>query len=75
MRDGVLEHHWELVDERTKTAKIGLLQNKKKEVLAELDGKPSRGHISVNKTLEKVTQQYYWLHFRSSRWCHQCDTC
>jgi hypothetical protein len=46
----MLEHHWELASGRTKTAKIVLAQGKVKEVMGELYGGPSGGHLGVNKT-------------------------
>jgi hypothetical protein len=41
-----------------------------KEILAELHGGTSGGHLGVNNTFDKIRQQYYWLHSRSDveRW-------
>jgi hypothetical protein len=77
VRDGVLERHWESAGGRTKTAQIILPRSKVKEVLTELHGGPSGGHLGVNKTMDKIRQRYYWLHSMSDveRWCQQCDTC
>jgi hypothetical protein len=36
------------------------------DVLAELHGEPSGGHVGVNKTLVKVWQRYYWLQARNN---------
>jgi hypothetical protein len=54
VRDGVLERNWESAAGRMKTAQIVLPPSKVKEVLAELHGGPSGGHLGVNKTLDKV---------------------
>jgi hypothetical protein len=54
-----------------------LPHSKVKEVLVEVHREPSRGHLGVNKILDKIRQRYYWLHSRNDveRWCQQCDTC
>jgi hypothetical protein len=53
VRDGVLERLWESVDGRTKTAQVVIPRNKVKEVLTEMHGGPSGGHLGINKTLDK----------------------
>jgi hypothetical protein len=47
------------------------------DVLPELHGGWSEGHLGVKKTLNKVWQRYYWLQARNDveMWCRQCDTC
>jgi hypothetical protein len=45
VKDGVLGRHWESADGRTKTAQIVLPRSKVKEVLAELHGELSGGHL------------------------------
>jgi hypothetical protein len=35
--------------------------SKVKDVLDKLHGGPSGGHLGVNKTPDKVREQYYWL--------------
>jgi hypothetical protein len=48
-----------------------------KNMLTELHGGSSGGHLGVNKTLNKVRQRYYWLQARGDieRWCPMCDIC
>lgn len=55
----MLECHWELADRTTKTARVVLTKNKVKEVLAELNGGPSGGHLGFSKMLVKNRQRYY----------------
>jgi hypothetical protein len=76
MRDGVLVRRWESTD-RKETNQIVVPHTKVKEVLAEMHGGTSGGHLGTNKTIDKVRQRYYWLHLRDDveRWCQQCDTC
>jgi hypothetical protein len=77
VRDGVLESHWESADGKTKTAQTFISRGKVKEELAEMHGGPSREHLGVNKTLDKVRQRCYWRYLKSDveMWCQQCDTC
>jgi hypothetical protein len=62
---------------RPKNAQVVPPLSKVKGVLRELHEGSSTGHLGINKTLEKVRQQYYWLHKRSNarRLCQQCNTC
>ena len=74
VRGDVLERHWESVDE--KTAQIVIPFSKVKEVLAEMHGGTSRGHLWANRAIDKLRQLYYWLHLRddfevSTMW-HLC---
>jgi hypothetical protein len=58
MRDGVLEHHWESANRRSRAAQIVLPQRKLKEILGELHEGSSGRHLCVNKTIDKVRQWY-----------------
>jgi hypothetical protein len=77
VRDGVLERHWESANRKTRTALTVIPRGKVKEVLAEMRGGPSGGHLGVKKALDNVWQRYYWLHLKGDveRLCQQCDTC
>ena len=76
LKDGVLERHWESADGK-KTAQIVIPHSKVKEVLAEMHGGTSGGHLGVNKIIDKIWQRYYWLHLRGDveRFCKRCDLC
>jgi hypothetical protein len=52
-------------------AQIVIPRSKAKEVLVEMHGGTSRGHLETNKTIDKFRQRYYWLHLRGDveRWC------
>jgi hypothetical protein len=77
VRDGMLEHDWESADGTNKMAQIVIPCSKLKEVLVEMHGATSGGHLGTNKTIDKIRQRYYWLHLRGDieRWCQQCNTC
>jgi len=45
LKDGVLERHWESADEKEKTAQIVIPHSKVKEVLVEMHGGTSGGHL------------------------------
>jgi hypothetical protein len=59
VKDGVLKRHWESADGRTKTVQTALARREVKVLLPEIYGGPSGGHVGVNKTLDKVREQYY----------------
>jgi hypothetical protein len=82
LRDGIVERHWESADGRSKISTIVLPRSRVKDVLAELHGGSSGGHLGVNKPLDKVRQKYCRVQAKSNQhcflpgpWCRQCDTC
>ena len=77
LMDGVLVRHWESADGKKKTAQVIVPRSKVDEILTELHGGTSGGHLGANKTLDKIRQRYYWLRLRDDveRWCRQCDVC
>jgi hypothetical protein len=77
VRDGVLERNWESANGRSKVAQMVLPRSKVEDVLTELHGGPSGGHLGVSKTLNKIRQRYYGLQARNGieTWCRQCDVC
>jgi hypothetical protein len=74
---GILERNWESANRRSQIDQIVLPRSMVKDVLTELHGGTSGGHIGVNETLNKVRQRYYWLQAKGDieRWCCQCETC
>ena len=56
VRDNVLEGHWELAD-GNKMAQIVIPRNKVKEVLADIQGGTSGGHLGGNRTIDKLRQR------------------
>jgi alkyl sulfatase BDS1-like metallo-beta-lactamase superfamily hydrolase len=62
----MLGRQWESAAGRTKMAQIVIPHSNVKEVLVKIHRGPSGGHLRVNKTLDKIRQQYYWLHLRSN---------
>jgi hypothetical protein len=77
VRSGILEHQWESASGCFKITQIVFPQSRAKDLLTELHGGPSGGHLGVNKAMNKVWQRYYWLQARNNveKWCWQCDTC
>ncbi|PNF28819.1 hypothetical protein B7P43_G04432 [Cryptotermes secundus] len=77
VRNGVLERDWESTNRRHQVAQIIIPRSRVKDVLSKLHSGRSEGHFSVNKTLNKVQQIFYWLQARTyiEKWCRQCDTC
>jgi hypothetical protein len=73
--NGILECHWESANRQSRIAQIILPQSRVNDVLTQLHGRLSGGHLDVNKTLNKVQQMYYWLQARNAvkKRCWQCD--
>jgi hypothetical protein len=61
VRNGILERFSESADGQSKTAHIILPRSRVNNVLTELHGGPSGGHLGVNKTPSKARERYYWL--------------
>jgi hypothetical protein len=59
VRNGILERHWESADGPSDIAYTIFPRSRVTDVLTELHGGPSGGHLGVNKTLSKVRQRYY----------------
>jgi hypothetical protein len=77
VKNGILERNWESAIRRSQLAQIVLPRSRVKDVLTELHGGSSGGHLGVNKTLNKVRQWYRWLQARDDidSWCRLCDIC
>jgi hypothetical protein len=71
VRNSMLVHRWESTDRQSHISQIVLPRNRVKDVLTELHGRLSGGHLGVNKTPTKFRQRYYWLQGRSDieKWC------
>jgi hypothetical protein len=54
-RNGILERNWESANGRSQIAQKVLPRSKVEDVLADLYGGPSGGHLGVNKNLEKAS--------------------
>jgi hypothetical protein len=54
VRDGVTQRHWESANRTTKTAKMIFPRSKLNDVLAEIYGRLSGGHLGVNIISEKI---------------------
>jgi hypothetical protein len=67
--------NWESANGQSQVDQIVFPRSRTKDVLAELHGGPSGGHLGINRTLNKVRQRYYWLQAKDDveRWCQQCD--
>jgi hypothetical protein len=57
--NGIIKCHRKTADGESKIAQIVLPQRRAKDVLTELHGGQSGGHLGVKKTLSKVHQRYY----------------
>ncbi|MFG1588281.1 integrase zinc binding domain-containing protein, partial [Staphylococcus aureus] len=54
----------------------GEMKCDRSEVLEELHGGISGGHLGINKTITKVRERFYWLHLRDDvEDCKRCKVC
>jgi hypothetical protein len=61
----MLECHRKPADGQCKTVQIDLTQRKVKDILGNIHGGSSAGHLGIYKTIDKFRRWYYWLHARS----------
>ena len=54
-----LVRHWESSDGKKKTAQVIVPRSKVDEILTELHGGTSGGHLGANKTIDKIRQRFY----------------
>jgi transposase InsO family protein len=49
----------------------------KNDVLYQLHGSRSSGHLGQHKTIEKVRERFYWYRYKEDviDWCQRCDEC
>jgi hypothetical protein len=57
----VLERNWESANGQSQVAQIVIPQSRVKDILTELHGGLSGGHLGDNKILNKIHQRYYCL--------------
>ena len=60
LRDGVLCRRWEAEDGSTRTWKIVLPHSMRPQIMTEVHGGISSGHLGVTKILGKLKQRFYW---------------
>jgi hypothetical protein len=77
VRNGILVRNWESANGRSQIDQIVLLRSRINDVLTELHGGPSGGHLRINRILNKVRERYYSLQAKNDveRWCQKCDIC
>ena len=77
MRDGVLCRSWESDDGKSVRWKLVLPKKLREEVLHELHGGQTSGHLGVAKTLAKVKLRYYWPGMTADvrSFIRQCELC
>ncbi|GFX71474.1 retrovirus-related Pol polyprotein from transposon 412 [Trichonephila clavipes] len=64
-------------DGKTFSWQLILPKTRVSTVLKELYGSPTRGHLGVMKTLQKVRERFYWNNGRNDveKCCRICDPC
>ncbi|CAG5043353.1 unnamed protein product [Parnassius apollo] len=77
LQDGVLYRKWD--NGRGDTCRLQMVVPKAKvpNVLQLCHNGRSRVHLGVKRTLLKVREQFYWVHYRDDveDWCRTCTSC
>ena len=77
LENGVLYRQWQTEDGRGTRLQLVLPRSLVPDILSALQDAPSAGHLSVNKTVERVRERFYWygLQHDVEDWCRQCEKC
>ena len=77
VKEGVLCKRWESDDGRQVRHQVIVPQAHRKEVVDELHGGPTGGHLGQTKTLAKVRQRFYWCGVDADvrSYVRQCAVC
>lgn len=72
--DGILKRIWENSDGAGCKLKVDVPKNKITEVLEEIPSIVGGGYLGTNPTLEKVTDNFCWIGYRSDveNWGRNC---
>jgi len=77
VQQGLLHRRWESADGKQVKLQLMVPRNKVAQVLEEIHGGKSGGHLGVNKTINKARERFYWVNYCDDvkAWCRQCDKC
>ena len=77
VQHGLLHRRWESADGKQVKLQLMVPRNKVAQVLEEIHGGKSGGHLGVNKTINKARERFYWVNYCDDvkAWCRQCDKC
>ena len=79
VKDGVLFREWEDVPGkgRNKCLQFVIPQDMVRSILQQFHDAPSGSHLSVAKTLNKISSRFYWPGQRRDvvNWCKSCELC
>ena len=77
LENSVLYYQWQTEDARRTRLQLVLPRSLVPDILSALHDALSAGHLGVNKTVERVREQFYWygLQHDVEDWCRQCEKC
>lgn len=75
--NGVLTKQWLTTDGRVEYSLTVIPRDMRHNLVREMHGGTTSGHLGVKKTLSRLRQRFYWLEMRKDvqEWCRVCDTC
>lgn len=77
LENGLLKRKWESANGSKYVMQIVVPKSRTTDVLQEMHGGPTGGHMGMNKTLDRIRSKFYWVHARSDveNWCRNCTVC
>ena len=75
--NGVLVKRWTSTDGGTSHWLTVIPRSMRLELVREMHGGVTSGHLGVRKTLSRLRQRFYWLEMRKDvkEWCRVCNVC
>nr|WP_253310135.1 reverse transcriptase domain-containing protein [Rickettsia endosymbiont of Ceutorhynchus assimilis] len=77
VENGLLKRVWESADGKSTKSQLVIPKDRVEDVLKEIHDGTSGAHFGVNKTLDKIRERFYWVHYHKDvkSWCRKCDIC
>ena len=73
----ILYRKFESTNDKSCNLQIVLPKEMRNLVLKELHDSPTRGHLGVKKTIQRVKLRFFWYGLSKDveKWCKRCDIC
>ncbi|ROT62945.1 hypothetical protein C7M84_019191 [Penaeus vannamei] len=77
LENGVLQRRWDDARGRPSYWVVLVPRTLRRDLLHELHGGITSGHLGVKRTLTRLRQRFYWVGMRRDvqEWCRTCEVC
>lgn len=77
LENDILKRRWEAVDGKSSKLQVIVPSSMKEDILSEMHGGVSGGHMGINRTLNKIKEYFYWPDMRADveNAISRCDRC